>query len=127
MTNYTELKRLAEDCKNCGIDFDDVSPQQGSTSCDKLVRHYLAAASPDVTLEMIDALDVQAGSIEAVQAANQRLAAERDKLRTQNQALREAVTAVIEYDEINPHDGMGMMFAYADALAKCRATQADLF
>ena len=87
MTNYTELKRLAEDCKNCGIDFDDVSPQQGSTSCDKLVRHYLAAASPDVTLEMIDALDVQAGSIEAVQAANQRLAAERDKLRTQNQAL----------------------------------------
>ena len=87
MTNYTELKRLAEDCTNCGIDFDDVSPQQGSTSCDKLVRHYLAAASPDVVLSMIDALDVQAGSIEAVQAANQRLAAERDKLRTQNQAL----------------------------------------
>ena len=91
MTAYTELKRLAEDCKNYGIDFDDVSPQQGSTSCDKLVRHYIAEVLPDTLLSMIDALDVQAGSIEAVQAANQRLAAERDKLRTQNQALREAL------------------------------------
>lgn len=52
---------------------------------------YIAAASPDVVLSMIAEIDVQAGSIEAVQAANQRLAAERDKLRTQNQALIEAI------------------------------------
>ena len=70
MTDYQELKRLAEDCKERGIDFDDVSPHQGSTSCDKLVRHYLAAASPDVVLSMI---------------------VEIDRLRTQNQALVEFV------------------------------------
>ena len=87
MTNYTELKRLAEDCKEREIDFADVLPQQGSTSCDKLVRHYIAEVLPDTLLSMIDALDVQAGSIEAVQAVNQRLASERDRLRTQNQAL----------------------------------------
>ena len=75
MTDYTELKRLAEDA----ID-------------DSRCRHdFQMEVTPKVVLEMIDALDVQAGSIEAVQAANQRLAAERDKLRTQNQALVEAL------------------------------------
>ena len=35
-----------------------------------------------------DQLDMQAGSIEAVQAANQRLAAERDRLRAEVAALK---------------------------------------
>ena len=48
-----QLKELANECKERGIDFDDVSPNQGSTSCDKLVRHYIAAASPDVVLALI--------------------------------------------------------------------------
>ena len=78
MTNYTELKRLAEAAKAAFSN----SYEHTSNRVD-----FEMAASPDVVLSMIDALDVQAGSIEAVQAANQRLAAERDKLRTQNQAL----------------------------------------
>ena len=48
-----QLKELANECKERGIDFDDVSPNQGSTSCDKLVRHYIAAASPDDVLALI--------------------------------------------------------------------------
>ena len=49
----------------------------------------MTAANPDVVLGLIDALealqdqlDMQAGSIEAVQAANQRLAAELTQERT---------------------------------------------
>ena len=80
MTNYIELKRLAEAAKAAFSN----SYEHTSNRVD-----FEMAASPDVVLSMIDALDVQAGSIEAVQAANQRLAAERDKLRTQNQALRD--------------------------------------
>ena len=38
-----------------------------------------------------DQLDMQAGSIEAVQAANQRLAAERDRLRARLTALEDAL------------------------------------
>lgn len=78
MTNYTELRRLAEAAKAAFSN----SYEHTSNRVD-----FEMAASPDVVLSMIDALDVQAGSIEAVQAANQRLAAERDKLRTQNQVL----------------------------------------
>ena len=78
MTNYTELRRLAEAAKAAFSN----SYEHTSNRVD-----FEMAASPDVVLSMIDALDVQAGSIEAVQAANQRLAAERDKLRTQTQAL----------------------------------------
>ena len=78
MTAYTELRRLAEAAKAAFSN----SYEHTSNRVD-----FEMAASPDVVLSMIDALDVQAGSIEAVQAANQRLAAERDKLRTQNQAL----------------------------------------
>ena len=81
--NLTELKRLAEDA----ID-------------DSRCRHdFQMEVTPKVVLSMFDALDVQAGSIEAVQAANQRLAAEHNKLRTQNQALREACKTGLEYVE----------------------------
>ena len=96
MTDYTELKRLAEaatagkwESAETRVYFPFVAGGFDIRNAPNAQHNaaYIAAASPDVTLEMIDALDVQAGSIEAVQAANQRLAAERDKLRTQNQAL----------------------------------------
>lgn len=90
MTDYTELKRLAEDCKEREIDFDDVSPHQGSTSCDKLVRHYLAAASPDVVLSMIDHVqETDAANLEWMQRSVEQ-SKEIDRLRTQNQALLDA-------------------------------------
>ena len=88
MTNYIELKRLAEAAKVTGGELADM-PDDDFAKTIRMKKDYVTAASPDVTLQMIAALDVQAGSIEAVQAANQRLAAERDKLRTQNQALRD--------------------------------------
>ena len=90
MTNYIELKRLAERA-SLATPWYYLGDLLTETIDDSGDAAYIAAASPDVTLQMIAALDVQAGSIEAVQAANQRLAAERDKLRTQNQALREAL------------------------------------
>lgn len=86
MSDYTELNRLAEDCKERGIDFDDVSPQQGSTSCDKLVRHYIAAASPDVVLSMIAEIDrLKAYNEKLIEegANNLGLARERDDLLSQ--------------------------------------------
>ena len=100
MTNYIEIKRLAEAAKVTGGELADM-PDDDFAKTIRMKKDYVTAASPDVTLQMIAALDVQAGSIEAVQAANQRLAAERDKLRTQNQALVEALEAVLS----ESHDG----------------------
>lgn len=112
MIDYTELKRLAEAAK--GWLMNPVIQQEDGEVCklgnesedgefyelieidcenydfpSRPLAEFIAATRPDVTLQMIVDIDVQAGSIEAVQAANQRLAAERDKLRTQNQALRD--------------------------------------
>ena len=87
MTNYTELKRLAEAAESFKpTNLDLINPNYMAKAKAAHIA-FADKAPPDVVLSMIDALDVQAGSIEAVQAANQRLAAERDKLRTQNQAL----------------------------------------
>ena len=44
---------------------------------------------------------------------------------TELKRLAEAAKACAHLSYYTSHDGMGMMFAYADALAKCRATQAD--
>ena len=91
MTQYTELKRLAEDCKERDIDFYDVSPRQGSTSCDKLVRHYIAAASPDVVLSMIAEIDnVRRANLDCVDHF-ETLKADYDTLLAQNQALLSVV------------------------------------
>jgi len=51
------LRVLAEDCMNREIDFDDVSPNQGSTSCDKLTRAYFRDANPAAILALLDALE----------------------------------------------------------------------
>jgi hypothetical protein len=40
------------------------------------LRVLAEAVRPDVVIELLDQLDIQAGGIEAVQATNQRLAAE---------------------------------------------------
>ena len=96
MTNYTELKRLAERA-SLATPWYYLGDLLTETIDDSGDAAYIAAASPDVVLSMIDALDVQAGSIEAVQAANQRLAAERDKLRTQNQALLLSLKAFVNH------------------------------
>lgn len=91
MTNYTELKRLAEAAESFKpTNLDLINPNYMAKAQAAHIA-FADKAPPDVVLSMIDALDVQAGSIEAVQAANQRLAAERDKLRTQNQALIAAI------------------------------------
>jgi hypothetical protein len=90
MNDYTELKRMAERAA-LATPWYYLGDLLTETIDDSGDAAYIAAASPDVVLEMIDALDIQGGSIEAVQAANQRLAAERDELRTQNQALLEAL------------------------------------
>lgn len=57
MTQHEELRALALDCISREIDLDDVSPNQGSTSCDKLVRAYIAAMNPQTTLALMDNLD----------------------------------------------------------------------
>ena len=51
------LRVLAEDCMNREIDFDDVSQNQGSTSCDKLTRAYFRDANPAAILALLDALE----------------------------------------------------------------------
>lgn len=51
------LRVLAHDCKQREIDFDDVSPNQCSTSLDKLTRAYITACSPGVVTELLNALE----------------------------------------------------------------------
>ena len=57
MIDTKHLRVLAEDCMNREIDFDDVSPNQGSTSCDKLTRAYFRDANPAAILALLDALE----------------------------------------------------------------------
>ena len=91
MTEYTELRRLAEAAESFKpTNLDLINPNYMAKAKAAHIA-FADKAPPHVVLSMIDALDVQAGSIEAVQAANQRLAAERVKLRTQNQALVKAL------------------------------------
>jgi hypothetical protein len=52
-----DLRTLATECKTVEIDFADISPNQGSTSCDKLTRAYISACSPDVVLALLDERD----------------------------------------------------------------------
>ena len=67
------LRVLAEDCMNREIDFDDVSPNQGSTSCDKLTRAYFRDANPAAILALLDALErkdrVLREALEAIEIA----------------------------------------------------------
>lgn len=122
MINYTELKRLAEAAKLELADIANVVIEDGDLSHHEL---FQSLASPDVVLGLIKSLEHTTMAAEAEAKEVDERNAVIAGLRTQNQALMEAVTAVIEYDEINPHDGVGMMLAYADALAKCRAAQAE--
>ena len=93
MTNYIELKRLAEHAFNGPWTFTEIDPDDKSWGacelqnkdgafiathvCGVFNASYIAAASPDVVLSMI---------------------AEIDKLRTQNRALREALEQISKND-----------------------------
>lgn len=60
------LRKLAEESVERCLDFDDVSPNQGSTSCDKLARNYIAAANPAKVIELLDALEARDREIERI-------------------------------------------------------------
>lgn len=80
MTQHKKLRALALDCVSREIDFEDVSPNQGSTSFDKLVRAYIAAMNPQTTLALLDELDaarkalgVALGEKKALELSNHKL------------------------------------------------------
>lgn len=73
MTDYTEIKRLADKSKDSWVNGKWHTRPTLDIGVDEDDSAYIAAASPDVVLSMI---------------------AEIDRLRTQNQALREALKDV---------------------------------
>jgi len=88
------LRVLAEDCMNREIDFDDVSPNQGSTSCDKLTRAYFRDANPAAILALLDALERKDRVIRSIK--------------------QEAETALVIGDEIGMRDGLVQILKEAD-------------
>lgn len=81
MTNYTELKRLAEAAKEYAS-----LPYYTTHEAD-----FQIAITPDVVLSMIAEIERHRCGTEVLQRLHDEDMAERNKLRTQNQALREAL------------------------------------
>ena len=74
MTDYTTLRRLAEACPKPGEDPDILNEWYAPDDLTERIgvpadRAYIAAASPAVTLGLLDALDAAEARIEAVREA----------------------------------------------------------
>ena len=88
MTNYQELKRLAEAAKLELADIANVVIEDGDLSHHEL---FQSLASPDVVLGLIKSLEHTTMAAEAEAKEVDERNAVIDKLRTQNQALVEAI------------------------------------
>ena len=88
MTNYAELKRLAEAAKLELADIANVVIEDGDLSHHEL---FQSLASPDVVLGLIKSLEHTTMAAEAEAKEVDERNAVIDKLRTQNQALVEAI------------------------------------
>ena len=97
-----QLKQLALECKEreLDIDFDDVYPQQGSSYLNKLARHYIAAASPDVVLALIAERDeLKLAYAECSRQKNELLTAHKVNARREadDEALMREALDALEY------------------------------
>lgn len=93
MTNYTELKRLAEAAKLELADIANVVIEDGDLSHHEL---FQSLASPDVVLGLIKSLEHTTMAAEAEAKAVDERDAVIAGLRTQNQALMEALERMVE-------------------------------
>lgn len=113
MTNYTELKRLAEAATPGPWKVKDrkvVTTEDASICCSPVFRigaykqsmantEYFAAASPDVVLSMIADIEQLNRELDLTQSAYEDADKNNNTLRTQNQALLEACKTGLEYVE----------------------------
>jgi hypothetical protein len=103
--DHTTLRELAEEFKTYGVDIGDIEPNQGSTYCNKLVRNYLEAASPDVVLEILSELkELRLAYAEASRQKNELLTAHKVNARERDadrEAMRVALDALCGADMID--------------------------
>lgn len=59
MKNYNGIKALARELRFCDVDFSEISPHQGSTYRDKMVRTYFNTVTPELIIEMTDVIESQ--------------------------------------------------------------------
>ena len=109
MTNYTELKRLAEAAKAAFSN----SYEHTSNRVD-----FEMAASPDVVLSMIAEIDRLRCNAEVLQRLHDEDGIEHNKLRTQNQALREALTHAVEIAEARRNGTWDDLLQYRALIAQ---------
>jgi hypothetical protein len=74
MIKTQELVKLAKECLEHDLAFGDISPEQGSTFCNKLVRQYVEAVNP--------------ANILALVAQLKQVTAEREDLRQTNSVIQ---------------------------------------
>ena len=91
MTNYTELKRLAEAAESFKpTNLDLINPNYMAKAKAAHIA-FADKAPPHVVLSMIAEIDRHRCNAEVLQRLHDEDMTERDKLRTQNQALVEAI------------------------------------
>lgn len=86
MTDYTELKRVAEAVKKAYADLCEHGGDQLAEAWNSAELAYDDAANPDVVLALIDELDQARNGMKY--ACGMRLKKEIDRLRDENEALR---------------------------------------
>ena len=79
---------------------------------------YIAAASPDVVLSMIAEIDRLRCNAEVLQRLHDEDGIEHNKLRTQNQALREALTHAVEIAEARRNGTWDDLLQYRALIAQ---------
>jgi hypothetical protein len=81
------------------------------------LRVLAEAVRPDVVIELLDQLDIQAGGIEAVQATNQRLA-ELAASKEANRVALEALESTQDFDTLTVGDCLDKVDAAITQLKK---------
>lgn len=115
------LRNLAEETVERELDFDGMSPNQGSTYCDKLARNYISATNPEELIELLDALEVQAARIADLEADRDHWKAAREsamfageQMRAELDALRVQEPVACYADHRLTPEGTTEFFGYAD-------------